>query len=434
MVDLIVGLVVGAALGAAVCALALSRRRPDGARLTESESARAAAEATVAGLREQLAQEQVGHAAALAQLSDRFKTLATDTLATVVTTFNEGQLAAMAQREAKLDERLVPLQRLLDQYHSKVEELEKNRDVGYTEVAGLAKQMLDAQVGAIDETRKLNTILGRASARGRWGEVQLERILEISDMTRHVDFEAQVTVDEGDRRGRPDVVVMMPHGARVAIDAKVPYDAFDRALAATDEVTRASEMSRYASDVRQRITELSRRNYTDQIAEPLALVVCFVPSDQLLSAAFSADGTLFQSALDSRVLVAGPTTLLGLLKAIQLGWSQFETASNVTAITALAEQLVDRTVTLFGLVNKLGDSLDKSVSHYGSLVGSLEGSLLVTVRKIQEHGVRTGASVTDLREVEERPRPLTPSRWPNSGDDFTALDARVIDAEPDAAI
>lgn len=428
MVELIIGLVVGGVLGAALCALALGRRRPDGSRLADAESRAAGAEATVAGLREQLAREQEGHKEALAQLRDSFKALADDTLASVVARFNEGQVAAIKEREQRLDERLTPLKETLDQYQQKVAELETKRETGFEKVAGLAAQMLEANGGVMDETRKLATILGRASSRGRWGEVQLERIFEISDMTKHVDFEPQVTLDGGDRRGRPDAIVYMPKGARVAIDAKVPYDAYDRAIAATDDATRAAEMAQFAADVRQRILELKSRAYADQIGEPLSMVVCFIPSDQLLGAAFNADGSLFQAAIDARVLVAGPTTLIGLLRAIQLGWSQFDTVKNVAEITDLAGQLVERTAKLFELVDSLGTSLERSVKNYDKVVGSLERNLLVPVRKIQDHGVKSGTVIPEITPIDEVPRTLNPASWPNHGDDVVTVDAQVLPA------
>jgi DNA recombination protein RmuC len=427
--QLVLGLVIGALLGAALCALVLARRAREGSgQIAAAGAARAAAEARAGELAATVERERESHAAALASLSDRFKVLAGETLETVVRQFHEGQVQILEQREAKLDERLDPLAGLLREYKAKVEELETNREKGFVNVQNAADRLLEAQRGVMDETRRLNTILGRSSSRGRWGEIQLERILEISGMTKHVDFDPQVTLrSPGEERQRPDVVVHLPHGANIAIDAKVPFDAFDRAMDTDDEAERDAALREYAGAMRQHIGELRRKEYWSSLKTAPTFVVCFVPSDHLLSAAFDADPDLLSDALKARVLVAGPTTLLGLLWSTWLGWSQFDAATNIEEITELATRLVDRTATLIDHVDRLGTSISNSSKHYGSLVGSLEGSLLVTVRDIQRRGIRSHKELGTLSAAPEPVRRLDPERWPRGTDELITVEAEVVE-------
>jgi DNA recombination protein RmuC len=426
--ELIIGLVVGAVLGAAVCAVVLGRRGGhdvDG--LAVAQMGRATAEARAVELQGTIDRERDEHRVAIDNLSDRFKVLASETLEGVVKQFNDGQVQAIAQREAKLDERLDPLQTLLREYKGKVDELETKRETGFVNVQNVATQLLAAQRGVTDETKKLNTILGRSSVRGRWGEIQLEKILEISGMSKYVDFEPQFTVKAaGDTKLRPDVVVHLPHGADIAIDAKVPYDKYDAAMATDNDADRELALKEYATSVRQHVQDLKRKEYWNALKTAPQFVICFLPSDHLLSAAFDADAALLEDALRSHVLVAGPTTLLGLLWATWLGWSQFEASENIDAITELAERLVDRTATLFNHVDKLGNAINASAKHYNATVGSLEGSLLVTVREMQRQGVRPQTAVPDLDLSAESARPLDPPRWPVAENDHLTVEARIV--------
>jgi DNA recombination protein RmuC len=291
-------------------------------------------------------------------------------------------------------------------------------------VRNAAMRLADAQGQVLAETTKLNTILGRAGHRGRWGEVQLQRILEISGMKEHVDFEAQVTVTDAEgERQRPDVVVELPQGGLIAIDSKVPYDAFDRAMSATNDESRDAALVEYAAAVRGRITELKKKSYSASLARSPEYVVCFVPSDYLISVAFETDRTLLTDALESRVLVAGPTMLMGLLWSTYIGWSQFDTVANIEKIQELAERIVDRTGVLYGHLAKLGRNIDQSTKSYNALVGSMERQLLVTVRDVQRHGVKATTEIPDVEPITEFPRSLEREKWPG------AIEDDVIDVE-----
>ncbi len=430
MGQLVLGLLIGAALGAAICALVIGRtNKAQGGELAEARAARQAADARASELSLTVERERENHAAALVALSDRFKVVAGETLESVVAQFQAGQLRELEQREAKLDERMTPLSELLREYKEKVEQLETNREKGFVNVQNIASQLLEAQGKVIVEANKLNTILGRSSARGRWGEIQLVRILELANMTKYVDFDPQLTIKaQGESRQRPDVVVHLPGAAQIAIDAKVPYDAFDRAMSTEIESERETALKEYATSMRQHVQELKKRSYWESLAVSPAFVVCFVPSDNLLAAAFDADPALLEDAMKAGVLVAGPTTLLGLLWATYLGWNQFEAAENVEEISALAIRLVERTATLFEHTGKLGKSLNSSTQHFNNLVGSMESSLLVTVREMQRKGVKSSKTVEDVEMLPQLTRPLDPTRWLLPGEEIDALDAQIVES------
>ncbi len=421
IVGLVLGVLVGGVIGFLLAQRSQSRATADVGALQEraasAEAARvaqqAAADERARDLQATIERERLQHEQALAALTDRFRSLADDTLKAVVQQFHEGQVQVLEQREAKLDERLTPLNDLLKQYNAKVEALELNREKSFADVNAVATQLLQAQAAVTDETRKLNTILGRSATRGRWGEIQLQRILEIAGMTKYVDFYPQETVTSGsDSRQRPDVVLRLPQGAEIAIDSKVPFDAFDRAMSTDNDPDREAALREYAAAMRQHVVDLSRKGYWEALKVSPSFTVCFVPSDHLLSAAYDADATLLEFALKSQVLIAGPTTLLGLLWSTWLGWSQFEAVENIEEIKELAVRLVDRTATLYGHVNRLGTSMTSSVKAYNDLVGSLESSLLVTVRDIQRKGVRGQKEITAGEQVKNFPRPLEAGRWP----------------------
>ncbi len=427
---LLLGLLIGLALGAAVCALLMNRSTQSrGHALSEAQAARQVSDARASDLSETIEREREHHAAALASLSDRFKVVAGETLESVVAQFQAGQLQVLDQREAKLDERLTPLSDLLREYKLKVEQLETNRETGFVNVQNIAAQLLEAQGKVIDEANKLNTILGRSSARGQWGEIQLVRILELANMTKYVDFDPQLTIKaQGDSRQRPDVVVHLPRGAQIAIDSKVPYDAFDRAMSTDVPAEREAALKEYARSMQQHIGELKKRSYWESLVVSPAFVICFVPSDHLLAAAFDADHTMLEEAMKSGVLVAGPTTLLGLLWATYLGWNQFEAAENIEEISTLAIRLVERTATLFEHSSKLGKSIDQSTQYFNKLVGSMESSLLVTVREMQRKGVKSSKAVEEVALLPQFTNPPNASRWLLPADpEIETLDAQLVE-------
>jgi len=426
----VVGLVAGGAIAYALLARrAVVLREAAASAIGE----RAGLQARLDDLTAQLQREREFHEAGLASLNDRFAAVANETLAAVVQGFNANQLQAMEQRELRLDERLTPLKDLLDEYKDKVEELERNRERGYGDVKNATEKLLEAQTNLQSETQRLNTILGRSGDRGRWGEVQLERILELSGMKEHIDFSTQVTMKSSTEKDqRPDVVVRLPNDANIAIDSKVPLDAFERSLDAATDDERDALMKEHAAKLRGHVAALAKRDYASALDHSPSFVVCFVPSDQLLSAAFSADPTLLTDSISSRVLIAGPTTLLGLMWSVWMGWSQFKTAVNIEEIRELASSIADRTAVLYGHLNKLGKNINGSVDDFNKVVGSMERNLLTSVRAMKDHGISSTKSIATVGELTQHTRQLDERRWPHAKDyEPLAIDAEIIELGDD---
>jgi DNA recombination protein RmuC len=430
--QLLVGLGLGVLLGAAFASIYFLRRsesdRSMAARAAHSEGL---LNERITDLQETLRRERDEHEKSVAQQTDRFKVVANEALEGVISRYGSSQVEALEQREAKLDERLQPLRDVLHEYKTKVEELEQKRNDGYSAVEVAAKNLFDAQQSSLEETRKLTTILGRSADRGRWGEIQLERIFELSHMTKHVDYDTQTGVSSASGKSlRPDAIVRLPNKGNIAVDSKVPFDAFERAMATNDSVLRDQELSAFARDVKGHVKSLKEKAYWQAISPSPEFVVCFVPSDHLLSAAFNSDNSLLEFALESRVLIAGPTTLMALLSTIAVGWSQASTIENIHDIEELATRLVDRTATLFSHTTKLGKSIDAVASAFNSVVGSLEQNLLVTMREIQNKGVKGEKTIGTVGDVTAFTRPLVRDRWPlPEGEEPRAIDAVLLPDE-----
>ncbi|MGB7161017.1 MAG: DNA recombination protein RmuC [Tepidisphaeraceae bacterium] len=333
-----------------------------------------------------------------------------------------GQLSTEAtgsleQRKAEIEGLLKPMQQLLGQYQVRVSEIERSRVESYS--------MLREQLGVLAETqRTLNTqthqlvsALRRPNARGQWGEITLKRLVELAGMSNRCDFVEQMTVerrgdqggDTDDGRQRPDVLINLPGGRQIVIDCKATLDAFLDAAAAPDEDTRKLCMQRHCAQVRARARDLAQKSYWSQFARSPEFVVMFLPGEAFLYAAVEHDGNLIEDCLKNRVIVATPTTLIALLKAIEFGWRQEEVTQNAEEIRELGKQLYERIATLAGHFARLGANLDTVVSTYNQAVGSLETRVLVTARKISEMGARTDKELPEPQLIDTRPRELSAS-------------------------
>jgi len=206
----------------------------------------------------------------------------------------------------------------------------------------------------------------------------------------------------------------LPNTMSIAIDSKAPYEAFDAAMASDNDADRERLLKDYAKALRGHVLDLSKKAYWDGLELSPQFVVCFVPSDHLLAAAFSADPTLLEAGLAGRVLVAGPTTLMGMLWSVALGWQQFSLQTNMEVVVKLAQRLVDRAGVAYGHLDKMGRTLNSLSTSYGQLVGSLEGSLFVTIRDMSELAVPTAdaASLAPRDVTTTAVRALDPTRWP----------------------
>jgi len=283
--------------------------------------------------------------------------------------------------------------------------------------------LVDLQHRLSDETRRLSRALERPTVRGNWGEVQLRRVVEFAGMIEHCHFESQKTfADDDGNRLRPDLVVHMPNGRVIAVDAKVSLDAFTKAANSDQEQEVRANLEQHAAQVRKHVDDLASKAYWQQFPNSPDFVVAFMPSEALLSAALQADSTLLDDAAQSKVLLATPLTLIALLKAVHCGWREDKLAKNAEQISAIGRLLYSRLVTLGTHLSKLGDNIDRTVATYNQVIGSIERSAFPAARRFEHLGASSGDALPELEFVEHLTRPLQSPEWKQSESSDDHLD------------
>ena len=340
---------------------------------------------------------------ALAKNNEQFLALA-DTRLGEARTAAQGDLA---QRQQAIEELLAPLGETLTRYERGIQQMEAERKGAY---ASLSERVAALHLGherLAKETRNLVTALRAPHTRGRWGEMTLRRAVEAAGMLEHCDFEEQKTVAGDDGSVRPDMVVNLPGGGQVVIDAKVPLDAFLQFTEADDDDARQALLGKHAKQLRTHVDQLAKKEYWRLERSP-EFVVAFIPGEPLLAAALDADPALQDHALDKRVILATPNTLVAALRTIALSWQQETLAENAREVKGLGTELYERLRTWTGHMQALQKSLGASVDAYNRAVGSLESRVLVTARKFPTLGVvgSERAEITELSPIETAPRHL----------------------------
>ncbi len=385
-------------------------------RLSTEAQARTAAETRVAELGRQFEQQRALLAEAEARLKESFQALSAEVLKanaeqytayarkTLETVLAEAK-GDLGKRQEAIQTLVQPLTESLKRYDEQTRNLEQARQKALTlleqEVRTLATTSRELQ----QETGRLVTSLRDPKVRGRWGEIALRRAAELAGMVEHCDFEQQVTVDAGEGgRMRPDMVVHLPGGRTVVVDAKAVLDAYLDAVAAADEAARAAALARHASQVRSRIRELSGKAYWNQFTPTPEFVVLFLPGESFFSAAAEADASLLEDALASGVVIASPTTLIALLKAVAYGWKQQQIAENAQRISDLGRELHDRIRTFIKHIADMGGGLEKAVASYNKAVGSLETRLLPSARRFRDLGAADTGEIAELEAIDQVPR------------------------------
>ncbi len=299
-----------------------------------------------------------------------------------------------------------PLTEALRRYEEEVKKIEASRLTAYGSLTEQLKQVSLTQETLKNETGNLVTALRRPEVRGRWGEMQLRRVAELAGMSAHCDFSEQVSVETGSGRQRPDMIVHLPAGREIVVDAKVALDAYLSAVSAATEDERRGHIKRHAEQVKEHMRMLSSKEYSKQFAGSLEFVVMFIPGESFFSAAMDIEGTLVEDGMKQKVLIATPTTLIALLHSVAYGWRQEQLAENTREISALGNELYKRLKTLAEHFEAIGSSIGKLTDNYNKAVGSMERSVLPQARRFKELGAATGEEIPELKQVDVSPRRL----------------------------
>lgn len=381
--------------------------------LAALEAGAAARERSMAEQREQLvatgaalkAQFEELAAAALRGTQAHFLEVAEETMKRHRTAAD----AELARSKADLTALLAPVGDTLTRYEAGLKAVETAREQAYGGLRDQIEAMRVETVAVRGETAKLANVL-RASpkARGRWGEMALRNVLERAGLTEHCDFAREVSVDTGDGRLRPDVVVRLPGGRSLIIDAKCAFNAYEDAANAPDEGERLVHLKAHAGAMRRHAEALSRKAYWDQFPDAPDYVVMFVSGEQFLSAAFETDPALWEDAFEKRVLLAGPMHLVGIARTVAAVWRQEKLARDAASIGIAGRELYERVATMGEHIRKLGAGIRSAVDNYNGFVGSLEGKVLPKARAIRALNIEPPKSeLADLAPIETVPRQLS---------------------------
>lgn len=315
----------------------------------------------------------------------------------------------LENRQQSIEHLLDPIRDSLKQTEQKLGDIEKERQHAFGALQQQLHQLAGSEVDLRKETRNLVNALRRPDVRGRWGEISLKRLAELSGMIEHCDFEEQVQT-RGDARQRPDMVVRLPDHRLLVIDAKTPLDGYLSALDANTPAEEQEALSRHARQMNQRVSELAKKAYWQQFEESPSFVIMFIPGDQFLTAALERQPDLLEKAMAQDVIISTPSSLVALLRAVEFGWRQNRFVDNASEIKTLAESMQHRLGTFTEHLTQLGKSLDTSVSHFNKSVGSLNRQVIPASQKMADLGIQAKkapqtADTIDQRVRQERQEP-----------------------------
>ena len=416
---LLIGVLAGAAVAAAVLVPRLRALSVDAARAGELDRELIRARADLEHERA-LSQERLAAVNdAQARLSASFKALSAEALQTSMAQLAELSRAqldtAQAKAKGELDKRqhaveqlVAPIKEQLGRVDAQLLRLDQERRESRGRLEAQLKNLTETGDKLRTETGALVTALRKPNARGQWGQMQLRNVVELAGMVRHCDFAEQSSLGSDDARLRPDLVVRMPGGKHVVVDAKAPLQGVLDAYEARNEEERERHLRDHARLLRKHVKALREKSYWAELDSTPDFVVMFLPGEHLYGAALEADPSLIEDAMARRVLIATPTTLLAMLRAVSYGWQQERVAESAQAISELGRELHSRLVKLSGLVATVGTRLNSTVRAYNEMVGSYEARVLPGARRFSDHGVGAGRELPELEQVTTSARSVQP--------------------------
>lgn len=312
----------------------------------------------------------------------------------------------LEKRTVEIRTAVTPVTEKLAEVQNKVETLEKERAAAQGKLGEQLKFLQEGVTDLADQAGGLSAALRKPQGRGSWGEVQLSNVIELAGMVEHCDFVSQTAVEGDDGRLIPDVVVNMPGGKSVVIDAKSPMEAFLEAQEVTDEERKSELLRQHAGQVRNHVNTLRTKRYQDQFEHSPELVVMFLPSEGLYFAALSEDSKLLEYGLKENVLIATPTTLIGLLRAIHYGWGQDKIAKSAQEIAEVGRELHKRVLNFAEPLAKVGKSLNSATSSYNQAIGSYEARVVPQLRKIESAGAKSSKEISTPEPIETTSREI----------------------------
>ena len=323
-------------------------------------------------------------------------------------TFSRFQQTAESNLDGKSEafqEMVSPIKKALDETRSQVHQIEKERQLSFGQVSQQLKGVVSEQQELRQQTQKLVTALKKPEVRGQWGEITLKRIVEMAGMVDQCDFSEQVHNSMDGKVVRPDLIVRMPDKRELIIDAKAPLEAYLEAAETDDPKIQKEQLQRHAKILRNHVMALSAKKYWEQFENAPDFVILFVPGEQFLSAALENDKKLLNDAMDRRIILASPTTLIALLRSVSYGWKQVLLSENASKVQKLGEDVHRRMTVLIEHLERLGKSLNSSVEHYNKTLGSLERTVMPGFRRFSELGVGKDQAITEIAPIESQTRP-----------------------------
>lgn len=325
--------------------------------------------------------------------------------------------AAFDQKVQSFQQLIEPIRQTLQRVEGDLKSVEVERSAQFGQMREHLLQVSQQSESLRREAQQLGTALRRPEVRGSWGEIQLRRVVELAGMSPYCDFEEQVTTRSEDKLLKPDMVVRLPNERVIIVDSKAVFDAFMDATQTDVPEKKQEALLRHAKNLRTRVLDLSRKSYWEQFENTPDFCVLFIPNEALLSAAVEVDRDLIEDALKEKIIIATPTTLVALLKAVAFGWQQNQMAENAQKIITSAHELYERVATWVDHFGKVGERLQSAVKSYNDSVGSLESRVLPSVRRMQDLGLKPGKEIEMLEPVDFQPRTVAPILEPVTGVD-----------------